>query len=236
MRLTEPGPELPEPPVQHPVVGEDQQPRVDPGQVAGPQRQQDRHVQQGAGPRRRDPRHVVGERERDDGVDHGDSGRHPDGAQHDAAVGRVPEDQREVADVPDPLDVGGEGVDPPERRDEQDRQRGQVDQHEPGQRGRQQQGGPRPRPAPERGRDAGPPPVRLPQAGRSRRRRGTCPGPSGRPPAGGRHRAAPGPCLAHRYWTTWVVQACRHWAYGTQSGLPLSHVATGVFHSEMELK
>ena len=42
--------------------------------------------------------------------------------------------------------------------------------------------------------------------------------------------------LAHRYWTTWVFHALTHWQYGTQSGWPLSQVATGVFHSEMDLK
>jgi hypothetical protein len=35
---------------------------------------------------------------------------------------------------------------------------------------------------------------------------------------------------------TWVFHAVTHWEYGTQSGLPLSQVAIGVFHSLIVLK
>ena len=136
-------------PVQEPAVREDQQPGVHLGQVARPQRQQDRHEQGRPGPGRRDPGHEVGEREGDDGVRHGDRRRHRDRPHDDAPVGRAGEDRGEVVQAPDPLDVGGERVDLPEGRDQQDDQRGQVEQDEPGQRRGEQDGGPRPRPPPQ---------------------------------------------------------------------------------------
>ena len=137
-------------PVQQPAAGKDQQPGVHLGQVTRPQRQQDRHEQGRPGPGRRHPGHEVGEREGDDGVRHGDRRRHPDRPQDDAPVGRAGEDRREVVQAPDPLDVGGERVDLPEGGDQQDDQRGQVEQDEPGQRRGEQDGGPRPRSAPQR--------------------------------------------------------------------------------------
>ena len=148
-------------PVQDPVMGEDHQPGVHLGQIARPQGQQDRHEQGGPRPGRRDPRHEIGEREGDGRVHHGDRRRHPHRPQDDAPVGRAGEDRGEVVQAPDPLDVGRERVDLPEGRDQEHHERGEVDQDEPGQRRGEQDGGPRPRPTPERGRDAGPHPGPL---------------------------------------------------------------------------
>jgi hypothetical protein len=159
-------------PVQDPVVSEDHQPGVNLGEVARPERKQDRHEQGGPGPGRCDAGHEVGEREGDGGVYHGDRRRHPDCPQDYGPVGRAGEDGGEVAEGPDSLDIGRERVDLPEGRDQEDHERGEVDQDEPSQRRSEQDGGPRPRPTPQHHRDASPHTVLLGLFLRGRDRRG----------------------------------------------------------------
>src|SRR5439155_20411118 len=68
------------------------------------------------------------------------------------------EDLAEVVEAPDVLDLPGERVDGPERGDEEDGERPDVDDQERDERRRQERGRLRPRPSPERGREtkAGP--------------------------------------------------------------------------------
>ena len=154
-------PDLSERPVEHPVVREDQGPRVHADEIVGPQRQEHGHEEHCACSRPGHPRHVVRERERNHRVRERDHRCHPGGPQDDAAVRAVLDQQLEVAEVPDAFDVRGEWVDRPERRDQQDHERGQVDDDEPRERRGEEAGGPRPRTAPQRRRDAGRPPLRA---------------------------------------------------------------------------
>ena len=90
--------------------------------------------------------------------------------------------------------------------------RRQVDHEEPRERRREREGGPQPRPAPERRRGAGHHAVRSALAGRD----------------DGHEKGEPYPVI-------WVQAVCQS-TNGTQSFLPLSHWASGVFQNLIVLK
>src|SRR5207248_8848701 len=71
----------------------------------------------------------------------------------DPEVGRIGsrEDDAEVVEAPDVLELAREGVDGPERRDEEDAERSDVDDEEPEERRREQRERLHPWPPPEGG-------------------------------------------------------------------------------------
>ncbi len=149
-------------PVEGAVLGQDRRPGVDPDEVARPEREEDQHEHEGARPPARDPRHVVRQREGQDRVRDGHGGGDPDRASRDPPVRRVArrEELPEVVQRPLVQELAAEGVDRPERRDEEDDERRDVDADEDQHRRAEEPDGPQPRPAPEDGGDAeaGPPP------------------------------------------------------------------------------
>ena len=117
---------------------QDEDPCVDPRQVARPKRQQDRSEQERLCAARRDPGHEVRKRKGEHRVGHRDEGRDSESPADDRPVGRVGDDDPEVVDVPCLHDLGRERVDGPERGDEQGDQRRDVEDDEPPQ-GRREQ-------------------------------------------------------------------------------------------------
>ncbi len=146
--------DVPEHRVEDPVFREYQPPRVYAHEVARPERDQHRHEQGALQSLGCQPCGVEGEWHRQDRVGHGHRRGDPDRAQRDRAVDGHREKRFEVVERPAVDEVAGEGVHPPQRRDEQQHERRDVDQHEPCPRRGQQQGGPQPRPAEKRRRHA----------------------------------------------------------------------------------
>ena len=156
-------------PVENAIMIQDQDPGVDPRQVARPERQEHGGKQGRLDSARRDARHVIGKGESEHGVGEGDRGGEGDGPQDDEPIGSIGDQGAEVVDIPDPLDRGREGVDLPEGRDQQQHQRREVDDDEPGQPRSEQQGGPHPGPPPQQRLDAGDAPAFRPAVQRGDR-------------------------------------------------------------------
>ena len=130
-----------EDPIDDAVVGEHRSPRIDLDQVAGPQRHQYARDEQRLGPRARDPGHEHRDRERDDHVRDRHERRDRDGSEDDRAIDRLVDDRLEVVERQGLDEQAGEFVQPPERGDQQDRQRAEVDDAEPAHRRHEQRGG-----------------------------------------------------------------------------------------------
>ena len=135
----EPGPG--ERPADDALLGQDQLPGIDPDQIARPERQHDREVEQRLGPAGRVARHQVGDRKADQRGAQRDRERHADRAQDDVEVGTRGQKvsvgaERQLVDH-----LAGEVVEGEEALDQEREQRAQIDDAQPEQgRGQQEQG------------------------------------------------------------------------------------------------
>jgi hypothetical protein len=141
--------EVSEGPVQHTVGVEDQTPRIDACQVARPQRQENEHEEECSHPRRGDSGHEVGEREGDNGIGDRDGRRHPDRPERDLAIRRFMDDRAEVGPRQHVCELAGEGVDAPESRYEENRERCEVKDEHPAEWRKEKRDRAQPRPPPQ---------------------------------------------------------------------------------------
>ena len=153
--LAQPGspePHRREEPVEDPVLGQDQSPRIGLDEVTRPERHHDRHDHQAADPRRRDAGHVIGDREGEDHAGQRYGNGHPDRAKGHRPIERVRRDLDEVVERRLADDESGERVAGPERVQEKDRQGSEIGDDEPADRPGQEQSKADPRPPMEGGR------------------------------------------------------------------------------------
>ena len=125
--------------VEHAGLRQDQAPGVDLDEVAAPEGQQDRHDQDAPGARRGHSRDVERDREAHDDAGQRHERRHQERAERDRPVDVGRRDGDVVAQRRRRDDVPGEGIDRPERADEEERERSQVGDQQPAERGGEQQ-------------------------------------------------------------------------------------------------
>ena len=112
------------------LLGEDQLPRVDPHEIAGPEREHDAEVEQRLQSEAGAPHHVVGQGEREGGRRHRDRERHEGRPQHDVEV-RDGEELPVCRERQLVHDQARELVDPKEALDEEGEQGAEVHHAEP---------------------------------------------------------------------------------------------------------
>ena len=146
-------PEPADDPVEDAFLGEDQLPRIDTDEIARPQRQGDRDIEEGLDPAAGVARRVVGDREGDDGAGQRYRRRHHHGADDDVEIGRLQQFaiglQRELVD-----DEAGKLVDREEALGEERGERPDIDDADPDQRRRQKDRKQQARPGEEKIREA----------------------------------------------------------------------------------
>ena len=127
-------PERLEQPVDEALLAEHRVPGERLHEVARPERREHGDDEDVPRTRRGDTRHVVGDRKGEDRVGDRDEAGHLDRPPGDVAIDVLLEDPPEVVEVPVADDVVRERLRVPERRHQQQHERADVDDDEPGQR------------------------------------------------------------------------------------------------------
>src|SRR5437763_8304700 len=116
-------------PIEGAAIAKQEPPRIDPNEVARPQREEHEYEDDSARSTRRESCHVVAEWKGENRVGQRDCGGDSERSPRDPEVRRIGgrEDDPKVVEGPDMDELPGEGVDGPERRHEQNGEGADVD-------------------------------------------------------------------------------------------------------------